>query len=80
MELVRNHGIGTQICKELVELSLKTDASIIITARTLPENNFSTKILKKNNFVFIGMVNDPEDGDVWSGSIKNSKSSTSVAQ
>ena len=65
MELVRNQGIGTAICKELVDLSLITDPSIIITARTLPENNFSTKILKKNSFVFIGIVNDPEDGDVW---------------
>jgi len=65
MEPFQNQGIGTQICKELVELSLKTNSSIKITARTLPENNFSTKILKKNNFVFVGMVNDPEDGEVW---------------
>jgi len=65
MELFRNQGIGTKICRTLVELSLKIDPSIRITARTLPENNFSTRILKKNNFVFVGMVNDPEDGDVW---------------
>lgn len=65
MEQFRNQGIGTKICKELVELSLRTDPSIIITARTLLENNYSTKILKKNNFVFIGTVNDPEDGEVW---------------
>jgi len=65
MEPFRNQGIGKKICRALVELSLKTDPSIRITARTLPENNFSTKILKKSNFVFIGMVNDPEDGEVW---------------
>jgi [ribosomal protein S5]-alanine N-acetyltransferase len=65
MEQYRNQGIGRQICKELVELSLKTDASVRITARTLPENNFSTRILKKNNFAFTGMVDDPEDGEVW---------------
>lgn len=64
-EQYRNQGIGTAICKLLVDLSLKTDPSIKITARTLPEKNFSTRILEKNNFMFIGTVNDPEDGEVW---------------
>jgi ribosomal-protein-alanine N-acetyltransferase len=64
-EPYRQKGIGTEICRLLVELSLKTDASVIITARTLPQKNFSTRILEKNGFVFSGIVNDPEDGDVW---------------
>jgi RimJ/RimL family protein N-acetyltransferase len=64
-EKYRKQGIGTAICKALVDLSLKSDPSIRITARTLPENNFSTRILKKNNFIFIGTVNDPDDGLVW---------------
>jgi RimJ/RimL family protein N-acetyltransferase len=64
-EKYRNQGIGTTICKHLVNLSLKTDSSVKITARTLPEENFSTGILKKNNFKFIGKVIDPEDGEVW---------------
>lgn len=65
MEEFRNQGIGGEICRALVELSLNADPSIKVTARTLPENNFSANVLKKNNFVCIGMVNDPEDGDVW---------------
>ncbi|MFN2458330.1 MAG: GNAT family N-acetyltransferase [Chitinophagaceae bacterium] len=64
-EKYRNQGIGSAICKHLVDLSLKTDPSIKITARTLQEENSSTRILKKNNFVLIGTVNDPEDGEVW---------------
>lgn len=64
-EKYRKQGIGTAICKQLVEMSLKTDPSIKITARTLPEKNFSTRILEKNNFIFNGIVNDPEDGEVW---------------
>lgn len=64
-EKYRKQGIGTEICKQLVDLSLKTNPSIRITARTLPEKNFSTRILEKNAFECIGMVNDPEDGDVW---------------
>ena len=58
-------GIGTSICKQLVELSLATDPGVRITARTLPENSFSTRILEKNSFILLGIVNDPEDGNVW---------------
>jgi len=58
-------GIGTAMCKLLMDLALKTDPEIRITARTLAEENFSTRILQKNNFFLAGMVNDPEDGEVW---------------
>ena len=61
----QHQGIGTKICKQLVELSLATDPSVRITARTLPEKNYSTRILEKNNFVLLGFVTDPEDGEVW---------------
>ena len=71
-ENFRNQGVGTYICKILVELSLRTDSTVRITARTLPEGNFSTKILKKNGFQFIGNVYDPEDGDVWEWEYKAS--------
>ena len=64
-EKFQKQGIGTAICKQLVELSLMTDPSVKISARTLPEKNFSTRILEKNNFIFKGTVNDPEDGEVW---------------
>jgi len=65
MENHRQKGVGTRICKQLVELSLATDPSVRITARTLPEKNYSTRILEKNNFVLLGFVTDPEDGEVW---------------
>ena len=61
----RRGGIGTSICKKLINLYLRTDPSLMITARTLPEENYSTSILKKNGFLFTGMVPDPEDGPVW---------------
>lgn len=67
----RKQGIGTAVCKMLVDLSLKTDPSIKIIARTLPENNYSTRILEKNNFAFAGEVNDPEDGEVWEWEYKS---------
>ena len=65
MESHRQQGVGTRICKQLVELSLTTDPSVRITARTLPEKSYSTRILEKNNFVLLGFVTDPEDGEVW---------------
>ncbi|MBA4853091.1 GNAT family N-acetyltransferase [Emticicia sp. BO119] len=64
MEEYRHQGVGTSICKSLVELSLKSDPSIKITARTLPQNKFSCRVLEKNNFTCVGIVDDPEDGEV----------------
>lgn len=64
-EPYRQQGIGTATCKLLVDLALKTDSTVRITARTLPEENFSTRILRKNGFNFVGTVIDPEDGPVW---------------
>ena len=61
----QNKGIGTEICRDLVNLALETDPTVHIIARTLPEENFSVHILKKNNFKLAGMVYDEEDGDVW---------------
>ena len=52
-EPYRQKGIGTAICKLLVELALRTDPKVTITARTLPEKNFSTRILEKNGFLFL---------------------------
>jgi len=62
---LRQQGIGAEICRTLVNLSLKTDPRITITARTLPERHFSARILEKNNFRLLGNVWDEEDGDVW---------------
>jgi [ribosomal protein S5]-alanine N-acetyltransferase len=61
-EPFQSKGYGTKICRMLVDLSLKTDPSVIITARTFEIENHSARILQKNNFKFIGYVEDPEDG------------------
>jgi len=58
-------GIGSRICQQLVSLSLQTDPSIRITARTFLENNASTSILSRNGFKCIGTVYDEDDGNVW---------------
>jgi RimJ/RimL family protein N-acetyltransferase len=57
-------GIGTEICRKLVQLALQTAPSVRITARTLPGNHASMGILKKNGFQCLGTVHDEEDGEV----------------
>jgi RimJ/RimL family protein N-acetyltransferase len=61
----RQQGIGAAICRKLVQISLETDPSVVITARTLPEFNYSARILQKNGFECLGPVWDEEDGEVW---------------
>ena len=57
-------GIGSEMCLQLVLLSLKTNPSIRIMARTLEDNYKSIKVLKKNRFECIGKVQDEDDGEV----------------
>ena len=64
-ENYQGNGVATEICKQLVSLSIRTDPSVRITARTLMEPNASTRVLKNNGFEFIGIVYDAEDGNVW---------------
>jgi [ribosomal protein S5]-alanine N-acetyltransferase len=61
----QNKGIGTRIADTLVKLALKTDPSVRVTAQTLKQENYSTKILRKNNFVIIGIAIDEDEGEVW---------------
>ena len=58
-------GVASEMCRQLTALALAQDAGLAVTARTLPEENASTAILKKNGFRFSGIVNDPEDGEVF---------------
>ncbi|MFB9841528.1 GNAT family N-acetyltransferase [Mucilaginibacter ginsenosidivorans] len=61
----QNKGIGTKIAETLVRLALEADPLIRVTAQTLMEENYSTKILRKNNFVIIGKAMDDDEGEVW---------------
>jgi RimJ/RimL family protein N-acetyltransferase len=58
-------GYGSKTCQALVGKALESDPGVEITARTLPEENASTRILGRNGFVFSSIVQDPEDGEVW---------------
>jgi len=64
-EQYQHKGIGTRAARALVELAAETDPNVIVTARTLPEENYSARILRNNNFKLLGTVMDKEDGQVW---------------
>jgi RimJ/RimL family protein N-acetyltransferase len=61
----RNKGVGRRAARALVELAAETDPDVIVTARTLAEESFSTRLLRKNNFKWLGIIQDPEDGTLW---------------
>jgi len=61
----QRQGIGTEICRQLVALALSTDPSLGVTARTLMEESYSTRVLRKNGFECQGIVMDDDDGEVW---------------
>ena len=61
----QNQGVGTQMANALVQLALKTDPAIRVTAQTLKEENYSVRILRKNNFKLIGTAIDEDEGEVW---------------
>lgn len=70
----QRQGIGAEICRQLVALAQSTDPLLMITARTLPEENYSSKILRKNGFECQGIVTDDDDGDVWEWVFKKDES------
>ena len=58
-------GIASFSCRQLIQIARTADQGIIIWAKTAPENNASTRILKRNDFEFIGIVQDDDIGDAW---------------
>lgn len=63
-------GIASFACKELISISQRTDPQVTITAKTAPEHNASTKILKNNKFMFTEIVQDEGIGDAWLWTLK----------
>jgi RimJ/RimL family protein N-acetyltransferase len=57
-------GHATAMAASLIRLAFEAGAPLVI-AHTLPEENASTRALRRNGFIFAGEVIDPEDGLVW---------------
>ena len=69
-------GVASFACKELIKISQNADQKMIITAKTTPEPNASTKILENNKFVFTEIVQDEEIGNAWLWTLKPKEKTT----
>ena len=58
-------GYGTEMTAALVRIAGASPAVTKVIAHTLPVENASTALLKKNGFEFEREAHDPEDGRVW---------------
>lgn len=58
-------GLASFACKELIAIAKKENPDIIVSAKTAPEINASTRILEKSGFVHTGDVQDEEIGTAW---------------
>ena len=58
-------GFASLSCKELIKIAKHQNPSLVICAKTAPEENASTRILRKNGFVYSRVVQDHEIGDAW---------------
>ncbi|MCB0789756.1 MAG: hypothetical protein KDB75_10660, partial [Flavobacteriales bacterium] len=56
---------ATWACGAMVRLARAVDRSLTLTAKTEPQENASTRILRKHGFEQAGIVQDHEIGDAW---------------
>ena len=61
------------MAERLRSVAKATAPGVSITAQTFPEDNASTRILRKLGFVLKGSVIDPEEGTVWEWSDEKAK-------
>ena len=64
-EEYQGKGFASNACKELIKISKQQNPHITICAKTAPEENASTRILRKNGFVYKDIVQDHDIGDAW---------------
>jgi len=57
--------VASVACSLLINIAASTEETVIITAKTAPEHNVSTRILQKYGFERTGIVQDHEIGDAW---------------
>ena len=70
LEEFQNQGIGGMMCDQLVKLAKQTDPKVIVTARTLRETGYSTRILEKNGFKKTADILDHDEAPVWEWTLK----------
>lgn len=64
-ERYQKQGMGTEVVEVLLRHAFKFAEVKAVLAHTLPEENASTQILRKNGFSLVGVVQDDTDGTIW---------------
>lgn len=67
-----NQGIATDMARLMLGIAHRTAPEFDVIAHSLPEENASAAILRKVGFKNQGVVEDPDDGEVWHWLHKNS--------
>lgn len=57
-------GVASAVAAQLVRIAAEQGAAAVI-AHTLPEENPSTAVLRRNGFERDGTAEDPDEGTVW---------------
>ena len=65
LEAYRQQGLASEAAQGLIDFALGHDQIKLVRAHTLANENPSVSVLKKLGFAFIGLFNDPDDGDIW---------------
>ena len=73
IEGYRLQGLATEVAQGLVDFAFKHTDIERVWAHTLAHENPSVSVLKKLGFEFIGLYNNPEDGDIWGFEILKNK-------
>ena len=60
----RGNGHASPICEQLISIA-KNEGVTSIVAHTLPEENASTAVLRRNRFELQRTIEDPKDGWIW---------------
>lgn len=64
-EAYRQQGLASEAAQGLIDFAFSHVEVQLVRAHTLAHGNPSVSVLKKLGFTFIGLFNDPEDGDIW---------------
>lgn len=58
-------GFATRTARGLIEIARDHEPGVILTAKTLPETNASTRILQRHGFGHVGDTVDDDVGQAW---------------
>ncbi len=65
----RRQGLALEAARGMIRHAFSHAHVTRVDAHTLPERNASTGVLEKAGMKYVGVVQDPEDGEVWHWSL-----------